>query len=78
MNPPGGNPPGGNPPGGGPEVPWTPPDNPVVPPLDTPPGGDDPGRPEVPDTIPEPGSLVLMLTAAGGLLARRLNSRYRG
>jgi hypothetical protein len=78
--PPGGFPPGGNPPGGNPETPWTPPDNPFVPPLDTPPGGDDPAppRPEVPQTIPEPGSMVLMLTGAGGLLARRLSARRRG
>jgi uncharacterized membrane protein YgcG len=79
-NPPGGNPPGGDPPGGTPETPWTPPENPFVPPLTTPPGGDDPPppRPEVPETIPEPGSVVLLLTGAGGLLVRALRTRRRG
>jgi hypothetical protein len=31
----------------------------------------------VPETIPEPGSVVLLLTGAGGLLVRALRTRRR-
>jgi hypothetical protein len=67
--------------GGGPHIPGTPPDDPFVPPLDTPPGTDDDPVPpphNEPATVPEPGSMLLMLTGAGGLLARRLSARRRG
>ena len=75
-----------NPPGDdGPQIPGLPPgDNPFSPPNDTPPGppgpGIDPLPPtgEVPATIPEPGSTLLLLTAAGGLIVRRINGRRRG
>jgi hypothetical protein len=75
-----------NPPGDdGPQIPGLAPgDNPFSPPNDTPPGppgpGIDPLPPtgEVPATIPEPGSTLLMLTAAVGLIVRRLNGRRRG
>jgi hypothetical protein len=75
-----------NPPGDdGPQIPGLPPgDNPFSPPHDTPLGPPGPGidsvppTGDVPATIPEPGSTLLMLTAAGGLIVRRLNGRRRG
>jgi hypothetical protein len=87
------NPPGDglNPPGNGPTPPGdglTPPGDGLTPPGDgpnppgdgpTPPGdGPTPPRQEGPATIPEPASLLLMLTGASGLLARRLSARRRG
>ena len=66
FDPPGGGP---NPPGDGPN----PPANGPTPPGD----GPTPPRQEA-ATIPEPASMLLMLTGAGGLLARRLSARRRG
>jgi len=51
-----------------------------VPPGDTPPdsGIDSPPlNPQAPTPVPEPGSIVLMLTGAGGFLVRRLMTRPR-
>ena len=71
-----------DPPGAGdPHGPETPLGNPFTPPVDPPPGTeDDPGprNPEVPETIPEPGSVILMLTGVAGVLARQVNARRRG
>lgn len=78
--PPNDNDPPTGPPNHRPDVQGTTPGASFVPPGDTPPdsGIDSPPlNPQAPTPVPEPGSIVLMLTGAGGFLVRRLMTRPR-
>jgi hypothetical protein len=63
----------------GPDVQGTPLGDSFAPPADISPepGIDSPPKLDVPTPVPEPGSMMLMLTGAGGLLIRRLRDKRR-